>query len=179
MAYSDYGGFAYRNGQRAEERSDAVFSTEGLQSTPGSWPGWTIPEGRNGKSYHVILGDGPVHVCLYKQSSLTIKRNGDDVDLISACTVSDVPVQTYGEGRWLDTDHFKKTEERCSFEVDGHQIEVFWREEDNHYQYVRLTQPDGIVWTGFSGYGVGAGLEDGGHGYSTEDRESELRNLFS
>lgn len=37
-----------------------------------------------------------------------------------------------------------------------------------------MTQPDGVVWTGFSGYGVGAGLEDAGYGYSTEEREDKL-----
>jgi hypothetical protein len=34
------------------------------------------------------------------------------------------------------------------------------------------------VWHGWSGYGVGAGLEDCGYGYSTEDREDVLRALW-
>ena len=29
MAYSDYGGYAYRNGKRVEARSDATISPEG------------------------------------------------------------------------------------------------------------------------------------------------------
>jgi hypothetical protein len=32
-----------------------------------------------------------------------------------------------------------------------------------------LEQSNGTVWHGFSGYGVGAGLEDAGYGYSTND----------
>ncbi len=35
MAYSDYGGFGYRNGEKVIERSDAVLTPEGMKSTPG------------------------------------------------------------------------------------------------------------------------------------------------
>ncbi|VTR95113.1 unnamed protein product [Gemmata massiliana] len=51
MASSDYGGYAYRNGRRVEEWSDAVLSPDGIQSTPGGWPGWTIEAARSGGSY--------------------------------------------------------------------------------------------------------------------------------
>lgn len=33
-------------------------------------------------------------------------------------------------------------------------------------------------WHGWSGYGVGAGLEDAGYGYSTDEREERLWELF-
>jgi len=58
--------------------------------------------------------------------------------------------------------------EPYSFEIDGHLLEIYWTEEDNHYVYARLVQPDGTEWHGFSGYGVGAGLEEAGYG--TEPR---------
>jgi hypothetical protein len=74
MAYSDYGGYAYKNRQRVVERSDAVLSPEGIKRTPGMWPGWTLEEGRSGVSFHVLLGDGPIFVGLFKQSSLSIHR---------------------------------------------------------------------------------------------------------
>ena len=39
MAYSDYGGYGYKNGERVEDRSDAVISPE-VTSIPGMYPGW-------------------------------------------------------------------------------------------------------------------------------------------
>jgi hypothetical protein len=64
------------------------------------------------------------------------------------------------------------------FAIDGHELAVHWREEDNYYVYARLQQPDGVVWHGFSGYGVGAGLEECGYGYSTPARAQVLRRLW-
>lgn len=183
MAYSDYGGYAYKNGERVVERSDAVLSPEGIRSTPGEWPGWTIHEGRAGGSFHVLLGDGPIFVGLYKQSDLSIHRLDEKVDLFDCIVTPNPPTETYeweGETvRYLDHRQFQTTRDPCEFEIDGHRITVYWRLEDNHYQYARLIQPDGTIWTGFSGYGVGAGLEDSiHHPYSTPDREAELEYLF-
>lgn len=194
MAYSDYGGYGYRNGVRVEDRSDCTISPNGdLYGSPGMWPGFAAyaaggkeeyEKRREWPSGHVVLGDGPVYAVLHKQSTLRlfrgpeelidkdfIKTTGDDV--IETWTDKDGKVHT-----WVNTDRFKASEEVCQFEVDGVVIDVYWREEDNHYQYVRLTQPDGNVWHGWSGYGVGAGLEDAGYGYSTEDREDVLWELF-
>mgnify|MGYP006871978404 CR=1 FL=1 len=73
MAYSDYGGYAYRNGVRVEFRSDAVIKPDGdLFATPGMWPGFaadiTTGEGHNREkrvhwpSGHAIIGDGPINL---------------------------------------------------------------------------------------------------------------------
>lgn len=179
MAYSDYGGYAYRNGIRVVERSDAVLTPEGVQSTPGQWPGWTIEAGRGGQSFHALLGDGPIYVGLYKQSGVHVHRLAerlDPVDLLREPT----PDATEGfEGqRWINDDSFRSRGVPCVLEADGCTIEVHWTYEDNYYQYVRLTQPDGSVWHGWSGYGVGAGLEDCGYGYCTKDREEMLSYLW-
>lgn len=179
MAYSDYGGYAYKNGQRIEDRSDAVLSPAGIKSTPGMWPGWTIPEGRGGQSYHALLGDGPIFVGLYKQSTLGVHRLGEDVDLLKLLKHAEPEaISSYEhEGkthRYLNTDYFRNGDKTCVLEIDGCKIEVRWTYEDNYYQYVRMTQADGSVWHGWSGYGVGAGLEDCGYGFSTEERETEL-----
>lgn len=178
MAYSDYGGYGYRNGRRIEERSDACFTSEGLKSTCGEWPGWTIPEGRSGRSYHVILGDGPIFVCLYK-SSFAIFLNGEEIDQFDYCLNDDAKYYVSDDRKYINTDIFKETGEKCSIKINDHLIEVYWREEDNFYQYVKLTQPDGTVWLGFSGYGVGAGLEDGAYGYRTTERIGVLSDLFT
>lgn len=179
MAYSDYGGYAYRNGEHVLARSDTVLTPEGVQSTPGQWPGWTLEAGRNGGAYHVLLGDGPIFVGLYKQSYVKLHRLAEDLELTDF--IVDAPegaVEMYNEGRWLNAEHFKTTEEPAHFEIDGHKLTLYFLIGDNHYCYAKLEQPDGTVWTGFSGYGVGAGLEDGGHGYSTDACVAKLEELF-
>jgi hypothetical protein len=194
MAYSDYGGYAYRNGQRVAERSDATISPDGdVFGSPGMWPGFAAyaaggkeeyEKRREWPSGHVVLGDGPIYVVLYKQSYVSIHRGPDGLDelvLLKDMTPDAVATWTDKEGkthRWLNTDYFRNSETHCAFEVDGWLLEVFFREEDNHYQYAKLTQPDGNLWHGWSGYGVGAGLEDAGYGYSTEDREDVIRSLW-
>lgn len=193
MAYSDYGGYAYRNGKRVESRSDATISPDGdVFGSPGIWPGFAaFASGGKGEyerrrewpTGHVVLGDGPIYVVLYKQSTVTIHRGPEKLDELAL--LKDMPpeaVETWQLGgeshRSINTDRFRETEDCCVFEVDGWRLEVFFRIEDNHYQYARLAQPDGNVWHGWSGYGVGAGLEDCDYGYSTDDRDCVLRALW-
>ena len=181
MAYSDYGGYAYRNGSRILGRSDAVLSLDGIRSTPGQWPGWTIAAARNGGSFHALLGDGPIFVGLHKQSGLSVHRWSDKIDLVSVARPP-VHISEYThDGKihgYIDDDHYKASEEPCIFDINGAVITVFWRIYDNHYQFVRLEQPDGNIWHGWSGYGVGAGLENAGYGYSTAKCERWLRDLW-
>lgn len=180
MAYSDYGGYAYRNGARVKERSDAVLSPDGIKSTPGQWPGWTLPEGRCGSSYHVLLGDGPIFVSLYKQSSLGIHRLGEEIDPLTVAT-GDTGMRTWdaGEGKkYLDTETFVESGEPATFEVDGFRLTVRFVHCDNHYILARLEQPDGTVWHGWSGYGVGAGLEDCGYGYDSDSVERLMLDFW-
>ena len=82
-------------------------------------------------------------------------------------------VASFTEGLGIDAD-----EVRRMVELDGCKVELIYTQEDNYYVYARLTQPDGNVWHGLSGYGVGAGLEDAGYGYSTSEREIMLWELF-
>lgn len=168
MAYSDYGGYAYRNGERVEDRSDATITPEGdTYGTPGSYPGFALigagmpadeirarlawPKG------HAVLGDGPVFIVLYKQGASLYKGQ---------------QAQTKWAG-WDDD-----PPQRYHIELDGHTADIVLTYEDNYYAYARLTQPDGTVWHGFSGYGVGAGLEDAGYGFSTRDRIKTLAELW-
>jgi hypothetical protein len=181
MAYSDYGGYAYKNGERVTDRSDCILSPEGIKSTPGMWPGWILQEGRSGGSHHALMGDGPIFISLYKQSCLRVYRMGEEIDLIPLCKPEWITSWKDEKGethQWLNTDHFKASEEPLALEIDGNKITVFFRDEDNHYQYAEMIQPDGSVWHGFSGYGVGAGLEEAGYGFSTQEREDQLFSLF-
>lgn len=181
MAYSDYGGYAYRNGERVEERSDAVLTSEGIKSTPGTWPGWTLPEGRGGESFHVLLGDGPIHVGLYKQSSVSIFNDGEEIPLVELVKEQHPPeaLKVYAhdeeKAEYVDRDVFED-KKNLVVSVAAHTLEIFWTHDDNYYVYARLTQPDDVQWMGWSGYGVGAGLEDGDHGFCTSNREDSAWN---
>lgn len=173
MAYSDYGGYAFRNGERIVGRSDACLTTRGVQSTPGMWPGFVIPEGRNGGSFHALLGDGPIHVGLYKQSSLSICRLGEKVNIVDQLPADAIYTCDNGE-KFISADYYKCGDIPCELNVDGWKITARFLEDDNHYLFVRVEQPDGVLWHGWSGYGVGAGLEDCGYGYSTEEQNDRL-----
>lgn len=183
MAYSDYGGYAYKNGERVVERSDAVFTPEGLKSTPGAWPGWSLKEGRNGGSYHVILGDQDVYVWMHKQSSLGVIHLGKKFNLLEIMrekypeSIKRYTFEGSSNEEYVDWDELYDT--TVVLEIEGYKVEIYREVSDNYYQYVRLTQPNGDVWTGFSGYGVGAGLEDSGYGFSTSDQEERLKELFT
>lgn len=171
MAYSDYGGYAFRNGMRVVERSDATITPEGdTYGTPGSWPGFAliaagVPHAEvvarfEWPSGHAVLGDGPVYLVLYKQWA----------------TLYHGPVKQEVS---LDREEDElEDEERHTVELNGCTIEVVYTYEDNYYVYARIVQPDGNVWHGWSGYGVGAGLEDAGYGFSTENRNDTLRRLW-
>ena len=144
MAYSDYGGYAYLNGIHIAERSDTSIKIDSTTEIDG----------------HVVLGDGPIYIVLYKQYAII-----------------------YSGGERLKTFSYPLdiTDDRTINEflnIDHHDISIYLTYEDNYYVYAKLEQPNGNTWYGFSGYGVGAGLEDAGYGYSTEDRIDTLSDLF-
>jgi hypothetical protein len=172
MAYSDYGGYAYRNGARVEDRSDCTITPEGdTFGTPGCYPGFAMAAA--GVSHdevskrvewpcgHAVLGDGPIYVVLYKQGASAFRG----------------PERIDANLNW-DWNDDEAEEQRRTLEVDGYSLEVALTQEDNYYVYAKLTQPNGTVWHGFSGYGVGAGLEDAGYSHSTQDRIEALESLF-
>lgn len=184
MAYSDYGGYAYRNGTRIEDRSDATITPDGNTfGTPGVWPGFakyaitgSVTEGQDWPSGHVILGDGPIYVTLYKQSDVRVHRGFTKLNVVDL-VVDLLPEEfdTYESGRYLNADEFRKNNKLCVLEVDDVRIEVSFIKDDNVYQYARVIQPDGTVWHGWSGYGVGAGLEDSQEHCPGETEACEIR----
>lgn len=164
MAYSDYGGYAYRNGDRVTDRSDATITPEGnTYGTPGNYPAFArldagmdyedVVKTLEWPSGHAILGDGPIYLVLYKQRVRAVFRGPERIFYI---------LHESGDGKLIRV---------C---VEDHTIEIIHTEEDNHYVYAKMTQPNGIVWHGWSGYGVGAGFEDNVYGYSTLEREIAL-----
>ncbi|ANC87298.1 hypothetical protein [Sphingomonas sp. NIC1] len=180
MAYSDYGGYAYRNGERVEERSDAVIRPDMVNvGAAGAYPGFVaLAAGQTLAQFeqvrdasldgHVVLGDGPVFAVMYKSCHLMAYR------LVDGAFVKAPELDGLS-----GYDLAKNDAPAVIFDLSGHKLEVLFEQTDNYYQYARLTHPDGTVWTGFSGYGVGAGLEDCGYGYSTEDQIDRLQEVFA
>ena len=91
MAYSDYGGFAYRNGRKVLERCDCAIEADGrLRASPGRYPGFAALEAGRGieeakrisdhaTMAHVVLGDTPLLLLLYKQTSARVLLAGREV----------------------------------------------------------------------------------------------------
>lgn len=153
MAYSDYGGYAFRNGVKVEERTDCKI--------PG--------DDENGSMYHAVLGDGPIFVGLYKQSHFVVKLRGKELAPDAIADTSDPEAfQDIDGKKYVNTDSFIDSAKPLILKVEGFTVILKWEHTDNYYQYAKLIQPDGSVWTGFSGYGVGSGFEDNGYDFSTD-----------
>lgn len=192
MAYSDYGGYGYRNRVRVVERSDCTITPEGdTFGTPGSWPGFAMmaagmERGEVEKrlawpSGHVVLGDGPIYVVLYKQTTTKLFNGNQELDILEHAIDPIISEWNDDNGvihKYIDTDSYVSKDEPLVVKVDGCTLKVYYLEEDNYYQYAELEMANGDKWNGFSGYGVGAGLEDSGYGYSTDECESTLWKLF-
>ncbi len=190
MAYSDYGGKAYRDGVWREDRSDCVIlPTEELFSSPGLWPGFAaLLEGKtageaadiaNSPSGHAVLGDGPIYLVLYKQSSVRVYRGFDELEFFTLLDSADQEALLWFEDTsYIDDEQYRNIKPLI-FSVDGCQITIYWTYEDNYYVYAQLIQPDGTCWQGWSGYRVGIGFDEREEDYSSADRDETLRELFS
>lgn len=192
MSYSEYGGCGYRNGDKVDAASDAVVTPDMANAgSPGHWPGFGPVADRMGmeafyalkaKSVdgHVVIGDGPVLIALHKQSTMTVhvleKGVFTEIDLVAiGDDLPDGLVSEYGDGSLnLDTDALQDHGAPIRFRIDGHLIEYQLASGGRPVQHVRLTQPDGTVWTGFSGYEIGAGHDES----DTQLAVSRHRQIF-
>lgn len=159
MAYRDYGGYAYRNGVHEKERSDVSIRSDGDKFSTDKCKEVLSIISDDYPSGHVILGDGPVYLVLYKTHA---RLYYGLVEQIAS----------------IHNDDYSTLKVRRTIEFDGCKIELIYLHEESYYVYARLIQQDGIIWCGFSGYGVGAGLEECGYGFSTRSREKKLWELF-
>jgi hypothetical protein len=185
MAYSDYGGFAYKNGKKIIERSDASIKDAEVLSTPGMWPGWVHGIEVGSSCHHALLGDKDLFVGLYKQSSITFILRGNEIktkDLFSKDypkTIKSFKNNTTGEiETYFNADTLFNKSRKVHLEIEDYRISFRFYKSDNYYCLCQLIQPDGTVWHGFSGYGVGAGFEENPYGYDTEGIENQLFETF-
>ena len=177
MAYSDYGGYAYRNGIHIMERGDYTLTPDGGFESPGMWPGFTaVAQGAtqeealaiaSAPTGHAVLGTGPIYVLLYKQYSISVYA-GEHLLFR--------PFPIIHDGDWWRSD--EKRDYKARIDFDKYRLEFRCTETDNMYIFAELTEPNGTVWTGFSGYGVGTGLEDADYGHSTDKVAQQLKEFY-
>jgi len=171
MGYSGYGGYGYRDGVRIETASDALITPDSVNhGVPGGFPPSELMVAANGETGaaingHVVIGDGPVFVSLYKHMlSVYLLADGVFHDQNLETIGVDLPdevVIDFGDGTCsLDQDRMVERTDMLRFEIEGHVIEYRMVAHPRWVQHARITQPDGTVWTGFCGLEIGAGHED-------------------
>lgn len=164
MAYSDYGAFVYKNGERRYDKENvALFATDeetfGTDST-------NVPSGTRiwislmkAKEYgekenawvtqhihHGILGDGNIRVMCHKQGLpeiFELTENGIEEIKYHDDTVD-----------YFDYDPF-------GFDYKGYHFTFTSGYNSGHY-FVTMDEPDGTTWECEYDYGYGAGFEEEG-----------------
>lgn len=142
MAYGNWGGRAYRNGEHMPTHEDNTPYREG-EMDADYWQAF----GRNGERdpHHVTLGAQRVRLCGYKEYAVLFV-DGAKVDL--------EPYVTERE-RY-------KSQFAGSGEIDGYRFEWMCGDDPARVDLL-LIEPDGTRWDGFSGYCIGAGWDDDDH----------------
>lgn len=148
MAYDDYGGYAYRNGVLMPECSDVEIRDN---------------------MFHISLGDDEIKIGLYKQMSAQIHRGSTITGLYAVVNIYDLIKDKHPtffiewQGQRIFDPDWIVDRPPIVFDLDDNEISigVVYSEFSNFITFARIKQPDGIVWTGFSGYGIGLGFEDG------------------
>lgn len=161
MAYSNWGAFVYKDGQRRTNREDVgVFDEDEAELPSGARIFANIAKARekygaagekqpaHEHSHHAVLGDGPVRLAGYKY-------HVDLWHLAEDGTVTN-----------LDLDQFevKRSEygtvETLKGEYEGCRFTAELDEDSGNLIDLTLTEADGAEWTSRCGYLYGAGHMD-------------------
>ena len=182
MGWSDYGGYAYRDGTRVDERSDCPIPAHGPHDDDLDGEPWG----------HAVLGNDGTFVALWKQMTVRAWNDGAELALASHALDASPGLVRTDDTRGPELDPFGAIDRapdetaRGTFALPGGaRLEVVWsREEEdrsyreNLYLYARLVLASGGTWHGWSGYGVGAGFEDAPFGFENGQRDERLRELW-
>lgn len=154
MAYSDYGAFVFKNGDRRRDKEDvALFNSdeetfgESSENIPSATRIWVyLSKNINNTSYlnyihHGIMGDGDIRVMCHKTGLPRIyERIGENINEIKFAPD--------------DTDHWNYPP--IDYEYKGYKFRF-----DSCHPYVaEMTEPDGTYWRCEYDYEYGAGFED-------------------
>lgn len=187
MAYSDYGAFVRRNGQRRRDKEDVgVYDTDEAALPSGVRIFANIIKNRERgtdewwqHSQHGVMGDGPVRVACYKQGlpsgGIYFWPDGagaperHDPQALTGTPPAPRPAVPYEEDReaWGAYYDSRWDYEYGRFEVvhdfgTGKYRFTFTGKDDSesgHYE-ATMTEPDGTEWSCVYDYGYGAGLTD-------------------
>ena len=180
MAYSNWGAFVYRDGERRKDKEDVgVFDTDEaavptylriwfniLKRRLEQHKQWDdmSPEEREADqvrhSHHAVLGDGRVRLCGYKNGP-SLWMIGDD-GTPHRVVLPDKPDDPAG----CDDDF----EVSGDLLVEGATWHWLFHQFDGTMIDLRLKEPTGTVWTSRCGYEYGAGWmdDDAGKDWSHE-----------
>ncbi len=164
MAYSNWGGYGYRNGIRQPSRSDASVMPDGtVWQDTSAWPpfadlvaqygedeAWRRTSGPGG---HVVLGDGPFFVHMYK--------------LYLEYSIGNRSRPGNPSGNGLQDDRpiiFKK------HRITGRSVQFRHGFEMQELMTVHVLQPNGVHWHGWVTCSAGAGFEER---YPTETQRAD------
>lgn len=194
MSYSEYGGNGYRNGVHIVNASDAIITPE-LENL--GEPGYNAAYGNAARTMgrdefdaacaqavkgHVVLGDGPILVALHKSNTITIhiQENGAFREVEPVDIADDLPedaISEYNSGlRTIDTQYVKDKALLVRMTLEGHSI-IWSINARPNFQQVQVTQPNGTVWSGFSGYEIGAGHDEEDTAEYAERHQAFVRSL--
>lgn len=153
MAYSDYGAFVYKNGERRRDKEDvALFNSdeetfgESSENIPSGARIWVYLLKNSGDAswinhiHHGILGDGNIRVMCHKQG----------LPQIYECTEEGIKKIEFASD---NIDHFKYPP--VNFEYKNYKFKFI-----SSKPYVaEMTEPDGTHWRCEYDYLYGAGFE--------------------
>lgn len=142
MAYGNWGAFVYKNGERQNNREDNTpYLEDELQA--GYWQAFGRGEDKKIDVHHASLGNGPFRLCAYKSAPYLFWEGN---------LISDLPYRKGDPNQdWYES-------EGIEGELNGYKFKAI-RLTDPEAVELFLFEPDGTVWTGKSGYAMGAGWE--------------------
>lgn len=174
MAYSDYGAFVFKNGERREDKEDVgIYDTEEAKYPSGAriWMNLIrlgAHEGREVKwwehVHHGIMGDGKVRVCCHKQGFPKIWVWDDGAEEPRQIPQSEIVRQNGWAGEswvsefddgsvWIGYDY--PPLRFAIDELEGYEFEA-WN--DDRPYVATMREPDGTVWRCEYDYEYGAGF---------------------
>ena len=179
MAYSDYGAFVYRNGERRPDKEDVgVFDTDeaNLPSGLRIWANIIKNQEREDDAWwrhsqHGVMGDGQVRCACYKQCFPTVYVWRDGEDEPHAFTDEEIIAHNgWSDEPWVNTwEHDGKVstyidawecDETIEFTVPGLEGYTFTHNGYGKPRGSAMREPDGTLWTCGHDYWYGAGFEN-------------------
>ena len=150
MAYSNWGAFVTKNRIRRKDREDiGAFDTDesNLPSSMRIFANILKRREQNcnedyNRSYHAVLGDGPVRLCGYKNHPRLFAIFNNEVEEVELPEPDEEEWETDGHGELI---------------VNSKRYKWQFEQYDGNMIRLKLEEPDGSIWESKCGYCYGAG----------------------